>query len=156
MEALLSKYVPIVPLFRGDIPLKETYWYWFVVGGFLLELPAFLWMTGIVLTTDAAFESVGVSLNLSGQVLEYNVINIPISLSQLCFIVFFALRIPLVIFRLFMAVAIWNSARKYPGRKLWSILARVSAIIVGIGNLPELRVILFPPFMTLFLNKGTF
>ena len=155
MKELLRKYLPIESLFRGNISLRETYWYWFVVGGFLLELPAFLWMTGIVFTTDAAFEYVGLSLNLSGQILEYNVRNIPIFLSRLCLLVLFALRIPLVIFRLFMTVAIWNSAGKFPGRKLWPILARVSAIVVGIGNFAELHVILLSPFMVP-INEGTF
>ena len=104
----------------------------------LIDVVQAMWVTWIAVTTEAVFESYGVSLNLSGQLLQIivkGVPGVPISMTHLGG--FMALKLAASLYRLFMVVPIWKSAGKFQGLKLWLALARISVVVVAWGNLQE-------------------
>jgi hypothetical protein len=82
----------VVSLWRGDVPLRMTYW----VCGVLTNL---LWLVVIALA---------VATNFRPLVLLLVVLNL--------------------IYSVFIMVAIWRSAGRYAGNRIWADLARVSIV----------------------------
>ncbi len=42
------------------------------------------------------------------------------------------------IYLILISVAVWNSASKYNGKKLWSVLAKISAVLVVLSSIISL------------------
>ena len=92
----------IVDLFRGDVPLATTYWVFGVLFGnigFSLILRNIYKHDLPMLKTPVGIWSMGLFF---------------------CFI---------VIYSLFISIAVWRSAGKYQGNKLWGILARATVAL---------------------------
>lgn len=98
----------IIRLWRGDVRLRTTYWvYSFLVGSLIgLAYTIFIGENYISIASD------------------------PYGRNILIFLFIFVL-----VYQMFISVAVWRSAGKYKGSKLWPVLARTSAvfgIIVGV------------------------
>ncbi len=114
--------VPIVPpspnffvrMFRGDISLRVTYW----VFGVLIGGVAF-WIVGMVIELNYA----AIAMSSSGIWLVRAFIGFAIA------------------YGVYIFIAIWRSAGKYPGKATYAVLARV-AVVLGalssIGSIVEL------------------
>ena len=92
----------IVDLFRGDVPLATTYWVFGVL-----------------------FGNIGFSLIIKNIYKhDLSMLKTPIGIWSMglffCFI---------VIYSLFISIAVWRSAGKYQGNKLWGILARATVAL---------------------------
>jgi hypothetical protein len=72
---------------------------------------------------------------LSGLVLGL-LLGVAIAVTQSPFVALLCLLL-LWVYQAFITIAIWNAAKKYPGSKVWSVLARVGTVI---GILQVLRV----------------
>ena len=96
----------LAKLLRGDVPLVITFWGHFVGVGF-------------VLSTLLPFAS-------------YTAINIfPRWQPELELLVFAGIG-GLFVYYPFISIALYRSAKKYQGRALWRILAKVIAVILGL------------------------
>lgn len=99
-------------LWRGEIPLRRTYWlYWFCVAFSLGFIRGFLegyypWLS----------EFDGPGQPGSGTVAFY-------------LLTFLSLQA----WSAFMVVPLWRSASRYEGRRLWAVLAKVVAVSNAIG-----------------------
>ena len=92
----------VVSLWRGEVPLWQTYW----VCGVLTNL---LWRVPVFIAAEAGLPLL--ALTLVGASLVYAV---------------------------FISVAVWRSAGRYSGRKLWGDLARISVTLGIIKTLADL------------------
>jgi len=92
----------IARLWRGNVSLFKTYWGFGVLGGILLNIAYFLFVENNYMRIA--------SLRYG----EY---------------IFYAISILAVLYSIFILIAIWRSAGKYTGRRLWSILARIAVIL---------------------------
>ena len=93
----------IKALWRGEIPLARTYWLFGAVAGLFFGA-AFLYI-------------------------EFNAVSF--WSSSLGMIVIYGLFSAYLIYFLFIYIAIWRSAGKYPGPGIWAGLARV-AVVLGV------------------------
>lgn len=99
-------------LWRGEIPLRRTYWlYWFCVAFVLGFSRGFLegyypWL--------AEFDGPGCP---GGGTVAFYVI----------------VELGLRAWSAFMVVPLWRSASRYEGRRLWAVLAKIVAISNAIG-----------------------
>ena len=98
-------------LWRGEIPLWKTFW---------------LFGTGIPLLFSFIF--------ICSQTIMTNILG---KYSNILYIDFFLIGI-FVVYGIFIIVAIWRSAKKYQGSKVWSLLVTLINILVLLwcgGNL---------------------
>jgi|ETNmetMinimDraft_16_1059900.scaffolds.fasta_scaffold90357_1 hypothetical protein len=94
-------------LFRGEVSLPITYW----VFGFLIG---------------------NVGLRLAMELVELNYMKV--AASQVGNWAMLGLYVFVVVYSVFMLIAIWRSAGNYQGRAIWASLARV-AVILGVLSL---------------------
>ena len=93
-------------LWKGDIPLSITYW----VFGFLL----------------------GSIFKVVSYVIEHNLMTMILKIpEQSLEYLLFTYNAWLVVYSIFISVAIWRSATKYKGSTIWAILAKV-LVVLGI------------------------
>ena len=92
----------LVKLFKGDVPLVITYWIFGVLIG-------------------------GVLVRGGYAILEYNYASLAISEAGIWF--FRVISWLIIVYSVFILIAIWRSAGKYNGNSAWSILARTVVII---------------------------
>lgn len=104
-----------VKLFRGDVRLSVTYWVFGVlIGGFFFAIVI--------------------------EIAEHNYIDIVRSkVGAIALQVGYWL---MVVYSIFVAVAIWRSAGKYTGNQAWAILARVAVVLGGVSLLASLVTVL--------------
>ncbi len=89
-------------LWEGSFPLKETFWWYVVAYGFLLNfVTSLLFFALLINEANAALGTLA-----------------------------FATPIP---YNIFVVVAVWRSAGRYPGPKKWSDFARIGAVVWMIG-----------------------
>ena len=89
-------------LWEGRCPLEETFWWYGVAYGFLLNFFTSL-LFFLLLVNDANMAWVALA---------------------------FAIPIP---YNLFVVVAVWRSAGRYPGPQKWADFARIGAVYWMIG-----------------------
>lgn len=89
-------------LLKGNVPLWTTYWVYYFL--------------------------VGIFFNIINKIIEFNYfsLNEHFEVAILGYFYF------IVAYQLLISVAVWNSAGNYKGKKLWAILARISAVLVVI------------------------
>jgi len=95
-------------LWRGDVPLVQTYWLYGVLVGIAFAVVFF----GIEYLTTGLAEGFG-PIFILGMMLLY------------------------FLYTAFINVAIWRSAGKYKGPKRWAILAKIMVIISWIALIRE-------------------
>ena len=104
-----------VALWRGDVPLVQTYWLWGALVVFLFKLPL-LW------TEDSLTNVETVSLTYSGFLVGYSLV--------------------VIFYGFFISVAIWRSAGKYPGPRKWYYLARIASFYSFLSSIKSLAELL--------------
>lgn len=85
-----------------------------------------LWRGEVALVKTYWIYGVLVSFLLNGAVLLISRNLVGITGAPWLLLVFWAISI---LYTLFIAVAIWRSADKYPGQKVWAILAKVMVVL---------------------------
>ena len=98
-----------VRLFRGDVGLARTFWFF----GFAVPILLFGGVTfGLISFAYAADPG-----TMEGPIIGY-----------FYALAYISLAVGYVAYAVFMYIAIWRSARKYTGLKLWKFLAQVWVI----------------------------
>ena len=101
-------------LFRGDVGLARTFWVYGIVMGFVLLPIASACIDTIVVAIGNAVAGPGAAAGSVKPLYQ--------SSSYLLWAV-------VIVYRAFIYIAIWRSARKYAGLKLWKVLAQVYVIL---------------------------
>lgn len=107
-----------VRLFRGDVGLALTFWVFGVIVNILLFIAIIMAVTVIVIGYIA------VNLDAaegSAKPIYYSILYGALAVATA--------------YNVFIYIAIWRSARKYAGFKLWKVLAQI-LVILGWLNLP--------------------
>ncbi len=90
----------LVRLLKGEVPLVYTYWGFGVAAWVLLGI-----LNSVIL------------FNYSALSLHVNVDAFIVGLAYF-----------LIVYQLFISIALWNSAKHYTGLKIWAVLAKLVAV----------------------------